>query len=1208
MREFKYEGGGLTFFSDMSPLVTSKRKWHTLHGDYGSFHGVLSFNTSLLSFSHGRMIRPLGDGDVSGITDFNINNNVSLSMVSLPDEVPGYAGDFYMSFYNNQSTLTHWPQDLLPCRNKLTMATLDSDSVSTNIYTFDWGHLMPDETRATFDGTEYHEQDGTPLETFQKLTTHRNWGSFIVNSDGVDDIVAGHVHNANTDLGHADQQGSFRLAGTLASVSEDASTGDLNFMVPGSITLRAGGYITPDYEANNWDGLEGGGHNNPWIGKTTTQHGGIWKPGDVKGLQSTSSGSLSKPSLLSNWWYDSGEKKSPFHRRGAFIDMVAIYTVRNDYNDSVSKGWYNYTGEGWGNTENSYNRNYFAGHSYARKIIASYSTTGKNNNTPPVKVRDNTTPAHNLTDVRTHRHNSQNHDPRAVDLLTSRIYLRPHYPIPGFLQNDERRHTVSLIKSRDAALCPVRIDLNMLNAGTGWSSPGSAGWVLGRVTQAPNGVGSYLRLHQISGNWSVDFDNFTGTHFWTSQAESGQWTDLTGTWSLGEEITISEVRFGGQSPDPNSAYNGVWKVATLSEGYITTEVKQEVPYTGANYDEEIDIEMWTSSWMFIGKIENTGKGVKSNPLKLNNMQGMTIASTLNANAHVFSQTAALDRSLTLTHFGISKGGAYMSGILHQKIGHSYTPLTLSVSDSHESSNTNAHYGWMNSGEDNVTSGALNNGNPDLASFLQKTEGSVQPTPASSPNSGSPNFTEFGDYTYKVSYVYDGYQEGPLSTATFSIPDIPTEVTYSDYDINLTIVSPSKRLTSICLYRKNNINDLYRLVAEVPTDDTWVQNDLEYSKVIRDNGSLGATFDSRAGYSEVLTNPFAQYGMGISLNGYHFVGDCSHPQIKDASHMIFRSLPGQFDLFNWANDYLVLPTKPTAMANFAGRLYVFDENNTYRINPQTLVIEDTFEGSGCIGMNSILITEFGMFYCDRNNAYWHKGSAPQIISYSIKTGGDSDISSFNISDLSWEKTAGNKHAMAPKLIFDNKRNAILFFVEKTADSLVGFSRYYCWAFSLIRQRWDLWEVSTGDDGSGTFNADKVIIPTSVVTTAKGKSFITQGDFIIDYMGGTELRPWQYMSKKITVGSQSQRKVWKNIRLIGNDDDITSTSGNIKGAISIAVDGNVIGGSDKVFKKDTPDSKVTIKGSYKTGRYMQFLITKMKDSIDGFGIVFRRKGIK
>ena len=44
------------------------------------------------------------------------------------------------------------------------------------------------------------------------------------------------------------------------------------------------------------------------------------------------------------------------------------------------------------------------------------------------------------------------------------------------------------------------------------------------------------------------------------------------------------------------------------------------------------------------------------------------------------------------------------------------------------------------------------------------------------------------------------------------------------------------------------------------------------------------------------------------------------------------------MFNWIEDYLVLPSTPTALASFQGRLYAFDKQNTYRIDPNNLIIE------------------------------------------------------------------------------------------------------------------------------------------------------------------------------------------------------------------------------------------------------------------------------
>ena len=72
-----------------------------------------------------------------------------------------------------------------------------------------------------------------------------------------------------------------------------------------------------------------------------------------------------------------------------------------------------------------------------------------------------------------------------------------------------------------------------------------------------------------------------------------------------------------------------------------------------------------------------------------------------------------------------------------------------------------------------------------------------------------------------------------------------------------------------------------------------------------------------------------------------------------------------------------------MAAFNGKLYVWDTNNTYRIDPANMTIEDVFEGIGCSGQDSLIVTEYGMFYANRSVAYFHTGATPNPISAIIK---------------------------------------------------------------------------------------------------------------------------------------------------------------------------------------------------------------------------------
>lgn len=68
----------------------------------------------------------------------------------------------------------------------------------------------------------------------------------------------------------------------------------------------------------------------------------------------------------------------------------------------------------------------------------------------------------------------------------------------------------------------------------------------------------------------------------------------------------------------------------------------------------------------------------------------------------------------------------------------------------------------------------------------------------------------------------------------------------------------------------------------------------------------------------------------------------------------------YSIFDFSTDFIQLKSRPTALINFAGRLYAFDESHIYKINQQNLAIEDIYEGIGCLSKDSIIVTEYGMF--------------------------------------------------------------------------------------------------------------------------------------------------------------------------------------------------------------------------------------------------------
>ena len=565
VREYKVEGGGLTFFSDMSGLTTSVRN-HYYQDDYGTFKGTLSFNTSLLSFSHGRMLRPLGDGDVSGITNFNIDN-VHLNMITLPDAVPNKAGR-----YKEESEQSQYYKPIAHA-NKLVMSCVeDLEKNETLIYTFEWNHIMPDKTRATFEGVEYKNANNESGWDLDLVTTHRNWGSYLLEETA----TANDAHNHSSDNldGHGAKRGSFRLGGSLNDTSSDASTGNMNFMIPGSFYIKASEII---------------------------------KPGNLEGTRPGEG----QPSLLSNW-QASGERKPPFYRKGALIDMVAVWS----FQDERITDW-NVYGETITDLESA-SDSYFTGHSYARKIICSYGTTGYNVS-PDTKVYDGTKVNHNLIDV---RHGDTYDANKRWDIEDSRVYMRTHYPLPSN-PGLGKYTTLSLIKSRDAALSPVRIDTHFIAPYLGYGASGEPTY--SRITPY-NGVngGVYLKIefseppmsfstnHGGHYNQTLNFDLLSGNDF--------NRNDII--YSTGERIKITDVGIVDEENVDFSSLIGDWIINSMdidsSKLSYTTEEKQNIPSNVFVLGNLGDVQPLHC------KLSNYNMGVKSNPLIIENTQGITL--------------------------------------------------------------------------------------------------------------------------------------------------------------------------------------------------------------------------------------------------------------------------------------------------------------------------------------------------------------------------------------------------------------------------------------------------------------------------------------------------------------------------------------------------------------------------------------------------------
>ena len=423
-------------------------------------------------------------------------------------------------------------------------------------------------------------------------------------------------------------------------------------------------------------------------------------------------------------------------------------------------------------------------------------------------------------------------------------------------------------------------------------------------------------------------------------------------------------------------------------------------------------------------------------------------------------------------------------------------------------------------------------------FLQS-DANVSLSLASSGASSS--FTAEKNYFYKISYVYDGYQESPLSS-DFMITQGGTSTQVSVSVDLFNTASISKRITGINLYMaEGDVNSsdptgFYRIVKAIDINDQWVQVSddatspdwgVKKSHQFMHNGTSQGSYESRTGISEALNNFTPKYTLSTVLNNQLFVTQCSHPEIEDASLYIFKSRPYNYDQFNWIFDFMVLPDIPTAIKGFNGRLYAFTKSKIYRIEPNGMYIEDIFDGAGCLSSKSVIVTDYGMFFADDNNIYFHDGRVPQPIAGPIitqpevtnptATGDPYPVALYT----AWQLRPSPQRDVV--LGFDNKRRALLVFFDIQYDLGSVINANFCWAYSIDSRRWDLWDSEA---------------VTSYVSGTSGENFISNGTDLFNYLGhATTKVAWQWYSKKMVMNASTVDK--KFIKLHEQSDSGTPT---------------------------------------------------------------------
>ena len=484
------------------------------------------------------------------------------------------------------------------------------------------------------------------------------------------------------------------------------------------------------------------------------------------------------------------------------------------------------------------------------------------------------------------------------------------------------------------------------------------------------------------------------------------------------------------------------------------------------------------------------------------------------------------------------------------------------------------------------------------------------------------------YFYKLTFVYDGYQESPLGD------DLQVETTYasSDYtdgilnstaeaidantvsiniDANIDSSSIDKRITSVKLYRAENPDTtkqipegFYRLVEEKSLEDGWGSTSISGSKptlstsvkkyTFNDVGNSFQNFEANTGISEVIDSYNIKYKCSTQLNNTHFVGNCTTGLDSSllGSNYIAKSKPYNFDQFNVLTDVLQVSGTVVAMASFAGRIFAFSETKVFKIEPNNLFIEDTWEGMGTFNQKSVFVSDYGMCWCDKNNIYLWDGRQVKTIGDAILKGDSTN--SWQEGSLVYTPATDSAASMEPQVFWDPERKAFLIMFTSDTDYRK------IWAYSVAKNRWDLWDMGDGAQVQ------------SFVHGPSGEVFyVKYGSRNLFWLNGhaTTRKPLSWHSKKLTMGMDTQVKLFKKVRITGFDgvdENVLNSDVNVS---FLTAAGNPENSNE--FSDGTTQSVYSLSTSAAKSEWLKVKIDAAENDnlqIDSIGIIYRRRPIR
>lgn len=380
----------------------------------------------------------------------------------------------------------------------------------------------------------------------------------------------------------------------------------------------------------------------------------------------------------------------------------------------------------------------------------------------------------------------------------------------------------------------------------------------------------------------------------------------------------------------------------------------------------------------------------------------------------------------------------------------------------------------------------------------------------------PDKEEGGDSHYKskfyrISLMYDGYQESRLSKTIYSSPTNP-HAEGQNIEVKVLPNKLNPRISHINIYRGTALEDSaiqadssYNLVKSIPFNgDGWIETTDGYlSFDIEDNkGDNFGSYEALTGISSEMNSNWLNYSLSEQCAGYLFVAKANNAEISNTDNYVFRSKAGKYNIFNWANEYCAIPESVTCLKSYNNFLYAFSTSSVYTINPNNLSIIDKMEGQGVLSDEGVVATDYGMFFADKYGVYIHNGKSAQLISRAIEDTDNTDLSNYVWSNVNWELNP-------PKLAFDSQRKSLLIFFTYNNNS-------YAWVYSVLQKRWDLWSFD---------NEVKAVIQ------GKFGEIIASDGKLFQVGTGTTRKAWEFQSKKITAGFDTYEKQFKEVHYEG-----------------------------------------------------------------------------